>query len=252
MGSSQTASATANEKVRNTPPIKINEFRTSTGADSTDQFIELYNAGSTAVDLSNWTVTEHPTQQPVFSNVTIPSETTLAAGGHYVLGLSASGLAAPARSGDASINVRSTNGLAVGDQVNIDTGSTVETRTITSIGTAATSSTTLWQPLPDGPVMTVPADATNVPVANVSGFAVGQKLAIGYGKKMEVGTVISVGKPGTQARLSAPAAAGATNIKVTSTDQHHRRGHDPAGHRLEDRECHRCRGGHLRRHRYGP
>jgi hypothetical protein len=217
LAANQTESQTTAEKVRNVPGIKINEFRTRTSTDSTNQFIELDNAGSTAVDISNWTLTEHPTQQPVSSTVTVPGQTTLPAGGHYVLGLSTSGLAAPARSGDATINVRSTSGLTAGDQINIDTGSGVETHTVESVGTAASNNTTLWQPLPDGVVVTIPAGSTNVPVSSTAGFTAGQKLAIGYGDNLEVGTVIAVGKAGTQARLSVAAAAGATNIKVTST-----------------------------------
>jgi hypothetical protein len=60
----------------------------------------------------------------------------------------------------------------------------------------------------------------------VSGFAAGEKMAIGYGatypavakavEQYEVATVTAVGKPGTQAYLGADAPAGATNIKVTS------------------------------------
>jgi hypothetical protein len=60
----------------------------------------------------------------------------------------------------------------------------------------------------------------------VAGFAVGEKIAIGYGatypavagttEKHEIATVIAVGKPGTQAFLGADAAAGSTNIKVTA------------------------------------
>jgi hypothetical protein len=65
-----------------------------------------------------------------------------------------------------------------------------------------------------------------VPVASTSGFVVGQKLAIGYGatypialntvEKYEVVTVTAVGKPGTQAYLSADAKPGDKNIKVSS------------------------------------
>src|SRR5581483_4787057 len=58
-------SETTTENVRNVAPVKINEFRTGTSANSTNAFIELYNAGGSPVDLSHWTVTEHPTQQPV-------------------------------------------------------------------------------------------------------------------------------------------------------------------------------------------
>ena len=59
-----------------------------------------------------------------------------------------------------------------------------------------------------------------------AGFAVGEKIALGYGatypavargmEKYEVATVTSVGKPGTQTYLGTDAAAGATNIQVTS------------------------------------
>ncbi len=223
-------SETAVEKVRNVNPIKINEFRISAGspANPTDSFIELYNAGESEADISNWTLTEHPPQQPIFSTVKIPARTTLAAGGFYLLGLSNSGLAAPVRAGDAIIHVRSTTGMKVGDTIEIGTGSNKETRKIQSIGTAASSSTTLWQPLPEGPVIKLPVGSNNVPVTRVDGFAVGEKIAIGYGadspdvaqavEQYEVATVTTVGKPGTQGWLSADAKAGDTNIKVSSVE----------------------------------
>ena len=222
----RTQSETTVEKVRNVSSVKINEFRISSPTSSTDSFIELYNAGPSAVDLSNWTLTQHPTQQAIFSTVEIPAGTKLAAHGFYLLGLSASGLAVPARKGYTIIHVRSTTGMNVGDSISIDTGSGVETRRIASIGTAASNSTTLWQPLPEGPVITIPAGSTNVPVTNVAGFVVGEKIALGYGatypavakaiERYEVVTVSAVGKPGTQALLGADAPAGSTNIKVTS------------------------------------
>ncbi|HEX4309526.1 MAG TPA: arabinofuranosidase catalytic domain-containing protein, partial [Acidobacteriaceae bacterium] len=221
-------SETAAEKVRNVSPVKINEFRISSGppANSTDSFIELYNAGSRGIDISNWTLTEHPTQQAAFSAVKIPTGTTLAAGAFYLLGLANSGLAVPARAGDSTTHVRSTTGMSAGDSITIGAGSNAETRKITNVGTAATTSTTLWQPLPEGPVITIPAGSTNVPVTSMSGFAVGEKIALGYGaaypvvartqEKYEVATVTAVGKAGTQAYLAADAAAGAANLRVTS------------------------------------
>jgi hypothetical protein len=221
-------SETMAEKVRNVSPIKINEFRvgTSSPANSTNSFIELYNAGASDVDISNWTLTEHPTQQAIFSSVKIPAGKKLVAGGFYLFGLSDSGLAIPARVGDATINARSMTGITVGDTIGIDTGSNVETRKIAKIGTAANSSTTLWQPVPDGPVITIPIGSNNVPVTSTSGFVVGEKIALGYGatyptvakaiERYEVATVTAVGKPGTQAFLGVEAPAGSTNIKVTS------------------------------------
>ena len=216
------------EKVRNVSPVRINEFRISSGppANSTDAFIELYNAGSASVDISNWTLTLHPAQQAIFSPVKIPAGTKLAAGGFYLLGLSNSGLAVSARAGDATIYVRSTTGMTVGDTISIDTGSNLETRKIVSIGKAASDQTTLWQPLPEGPITTIPAGSTNVPVTSTAGFVVGEKIAAGYGatypavardlERYEIATVTAVGKPGTQAYLAADAPAGADNVKVTS------------------------------------
>ncbi len=234
---------TAAEKVRNVGPIKINEFRVSAGspANSTDAFVELYNAGERAVDISGWSLTQHPTQQPIFSAVKIPAGTSLAPHGFYLLGLANSGLAVPARKGEKSIYVRNTTGMSAGDAIQIGTGAGAETRRIASVGTAAAgvpeppfaggragapATTTVWQPLPDGPVITIPVGSSNVPVTSVAGFEVGQKLAIGYGatyptvaravETYEVVTVTAVGKPGTQAWLAVDARPGDTNIKVTS------------------------------------
>jgi hypothetical protein len=219
---------TTAEKVRNVSPIKINEFRVSSSSPNnpTDSFIELYNAGSGSVDISNWTLTEHPTQHAIFSTVKIPAGTKLAPGGFYLLGLSNSGLTVPAHAGETTIHVRSTTGMSAGDTVNIDAGSNAETHKIANVGTAASNHTTLWQPLPDGPVITVPAGSTNVPVTSVTGFAIGEKIALGYGatypavardlERYEVATVTAVGKAGTQAFLAVDAPAGATNIQVTS------------------------------------
>jgi len=224
----KTQSETTVEKVRNVSSVKLNEFRISDGStsNSTNSFIELFNAGSGNLDISNWTLTQHQTQQPIFSSVKIPAGTRLAAGGFYLLGLSNSGLVAPARKGDTTISVRSTTGMSVGGTIQIDTGAGAETRKIASIGTPAGNMTTLWQPLPDGMVITIPVGSTNVPVTSVAGFEVGQKIAIGYGatypavargmEKYEVATVTAVGKQGTQAWLTAPAKAGDTNLKVSS------------------------------------
>ncbi len=221
-------SETVAEKVRNVSPIKINEFRTSSGSpvNATNSFIELYNAGPRSVDLSNWTLTVRPTQQAIFSTINIPAGTKLAAHGFYLLGLSNSGLAVQAHAGETTIYLRNTDEMSVGDTISIGSGSAAETRRIASIGTAADQPTTVWQPLPDGPIITVPAGSTNIPVTEVHGFAIGQKIALGYGatypdvertsERYEIATVVQVGKPGTQAYLGADAPAGATNIKVTS------------------------------------
>lgn len=233
----QTQSEKMAEKVRNISPIKINEYANS--------FIELYNAGDRAVDISGWTLTQHPTQQPIFSSVKVPSGTKLNAKGFYVLGMSNSGLVVPAQKGDTTLYVRSVTGMNVGDTIEIGTGSAVETRKIASIQTPSVTApvggrggfgggrgggpgtpTTVWQPLPEGPVITIPAGSTNIPVTSVNGFEVGHKMAIGYGasyptvaqaiEKYEVVTITEVGKPGTQAWTAVDANPGDTNIKVSS------------------------------------
>jgi hypothetical protein len=219
---------TAVQRVRNTSPIKINEFRvtSSSPGNLTNSFVELYNAGSKGVDVSNWTLTVRPARQAIFSTIKIPAGSTLAPKGFYLLGLSNSGLAAPARAGDSTLYVRNTDGMSVGDSITINTGSSMETRKIANLRSAATNHTTLWQPLPEGPVITIPVGSTNVPVESTSGFVTGQKVALGYGsvypvafnpvEQYEIATVTAVGKPGTQAYLAAEAPTGATNLKVTS------------------------------------
>jgi len=243
--STKTLSEIAIEKVRNVNPVKINEFRISDGsqANATNSFIELYNAGESEVDLSNWSLTQHATQMPVSSSVNIPTGTKLAAHGFYLLGLSSSGLAVPAKKGEKTLYLRSTTGLSVGDKIEIGTGAGAESRKIAAIATppepeqsvtpfrrrsSPGTPTTLWQPLPDGPVISIPAGSTNLPVTSVDGFEVGKKMAIGYGatypavsqsiEKYEVVTITKVGKPGTQAWLSLDAKIGDTNIKVSSVE----------------------------------
>jgi non-reducing end alpha-L-arabinofuranosidase len=236
----------AMEKVRNVNPVKINEFRISDGSsNSTNTFIELYNAGDVDVDISNWSLTQHQPQMPIFSSIKVPSGTKLSAHGFYLMGLSNSGLAVPAKKGESTVYVRNTTGMSAGDVVEIGTDLKVESRKIVSIKTtpvpevasspfggrgpaAPGTPTTVWQPLPEGPVISIPAGSKNIPVTSVTGFEIGQKMAIGYGatypaaaqsiEKYEVVTITKVGKPGTQAWLSMDAKKGDKNIKVSSVE----------------------------------
>ena len=176
-------SETTAEKVRNAQPHQ-DRFRDSAGSPGnlTDSFIELYNAGAGSVDISNWTLTQHPAQLPVFSAVKIPSwdqarssrllparPRQLGAGGRR-----AHGQIRPSTSGAPAA-------CLAGGTISIDTGAGAETRKIVSVGTAAGNSTTVWQPLPEGPVIKSPAGSTSVPVTSIAGFAPGEKIAIGYG-----------------------------------------------------------------------
>lgn len=215
------------EKVRSATPLKIAEFRIGEGPSgtATDSFIKLYNAGNTEEDLSGWTLTGRPAQQAVFSAIRIPNGTKIAPKSSYLLALSNSGLAVPAQAGEKTLYVRSITGISTGDVLSIGTGRDAESRKVVAIGAAATDHTTLWQPLPDGPI-TLPAGSTNVPVESVAGFKVGEKIALGYGSSIpftargteqyETATVTAVGKPGTQDYLAVDAPAGATTLQVTS------------------------------------
>ena len=227
---------TARLKVRNTEPVKINEFSISDG------FIELYNASDKPVDLSGWTVREHAANIPAFSDIRIPKGTTLAPGQYYLLGMAGSGLAVGAAKGDNVIYVRSVEGIQAGDEILVGG----EKRTVKAVNAPkpqapapmaspfgrgmqpAGTPTTVWQPLPGGHGIEIPVGSTNIPVTSVAHFQVGDKMAIGYGtdrpavsnslEKYEVVTVTAVGKAGTQGYLSTDAKPGDTNIKVSSVE----------------------------------
>ncbi|MGE5489032.1 MAG: arabinofuranosidase catalytic domain-containing protein [bacterium] len=207
-----TKSDTASQRVRNVHPVKINEVRFSTSASPTDQFIELYNASNSAVDISNWTLVNTRSQWAPVKLATIPAGTKLASRAYYLLGLASSGLAAPAAAGDTVINVTSTEGFAAGQKIDIDG----ETRTIVNVGTPAAEMTKVFIPVSTGPWLTIPAGSTNLPVTSAAGFEVGQKIGIDVGGNYEVVTVTAVGKAATQTTLAAAATAGATNIKVAA------------------------------------
>ncbi len=239
---------TAVQKVRNVAPVRVNEFQAADGkGNSTNAFIELYNSSDKDVNISGWTVTHHEIEIPYFSSIVIPSGTKIPAKGFYLMGLSNSGLAVDAAKGDNVIYVRDVKGIKAGDEISVGTGKKAETAKVVSViapepqaapapgrgfgfGRIAAPGkpTTIWQPLPEGPVITVPAGSNNIPVTSTAHFKVGQKMAIGYGatvpavsnstESYEVVTVTAVGKPGTQAYLSMDAKKGDTNIKVSSTE----------------------------------
>ena len=227
---------TARLKVRNTLPVKINEFSISDG------FIELYNASDKAVDLSGWSLRQHAANIPYFSEITLLSGTKIAPKSYFVLGMAGSSLAVDAAKGDDVIYVRSVEGIKPGDEIIIGG----EKHTVKAVHAPAPapaaptafpfgrgmvpagSPTTVWQPLPGGHGIEIPVGSTNIPVTSAAHFEVGQKMAIGYGttrpavsnsfEKYEVVTVTAVGKAGTQGYLSMDAKPGDTNIKVSSVE----------------------------------
>lgn len=201
---------TATARVRNAHPVKINEVRFGVSSNLTDQFIELYNASTSTVDLSRWKLVSTQSQWAPVELVTIPEGTSLAAHGFYLLGLSNSGLAAPASAGTSTVYLRSTAGFTAGQKIGVEG----ETRTIRSVGTEAAPMTMVFAPVSSGPWLKIPAGATNLPVVSTAGFEVGEKIAVDIGGKYEISTVTAVGKAATQTTLSAPATAGANSIKL--------------------------------------
>jgi non-reducing end alpha-L-arabinofuranosidase len=196
---------TTAQRVRNVLPVKINEV------DVTNQFVELYNASAREVDLSGWSLIHTASQWAAIKLATIPSGTKLKSGGFYLLGLSGSGLAAPASAGATVIHVRNAAGFAAGQKTDVDG----EMRTIVSAGSAATAMTTVFLPVSTGRIA-IPVGATNVPITNAAGFAVGEMINIDLGGNYEWAIVTAVGKAATQTTLAAAVAAGATGIKVVA------------------------------------
>ncbi|MDA0181346.1 family 78 glycoside hydrolase catalytic domain [Solirubrobacter phytolaccae] len=113
--------------------------------------------------------------------------------------------AAPA--GATNVRVSSVASYYVGGAINVDTGDggeRFESRTITSIGTAP-SSTALAFPAAAGD--------TNVKVTSVTGLGVGDTLRFDGGG---TATVTAVGTARSQTTLFSPVAAGATNVKLAA------------------------------------
>ena len=205
-------SGTIAQSVRNVYPIKINEVQLDTDIDPTSQFIELFNAGDSDVDLSNWDLISTESERAPVRLAAIPAGTILPARGFYLLGLSGSGLAAPASRGESIINVRSTAGFGAGQQIDIDG----EIRTVATLGTPASPMAMVFVPVSTGPWITIPAGSTNLPVTNTTGFEVGQKIGIDPGGNYEIATVTEVGKASTLTTLAVEAKAGDAIIKVTA------------------------------------
>ena len=203
-------SETISTRVRNAFPVKINEARFGATGNATDQFIELYNASESAVDLSRWTVVATASQRSPQRLMTIPSGAILAPKQYYLLGLSGSGLAAPASRGDSILHVRDTSGFVSGQGIEVD-GEAVR---VVSVGTPAGEVTTLFTPVTSGPWLTIPSGSTTIPVTSTLGFVANEKLAIDIGGHLEIATATAVGKPATQTVLAAAIARGDTSLQV--------------------------------------
>ncbi len=67
------------------PKIIISQFRTRGPAGASDEFVELYNADSTAVDISNWALRASSSDGTPSDRAVIPSGVSLQPGQHYLI-----------------------------------------------------------------------------------------------------------------------------------------------------------------------
>ena len=103
--------------------VRINEVETGTAASASEEFVELFNAGTAPADIAEWKVVYRSaagTSDTVLA--TIPTGTTLAPGGFFVLG-GASYAGAQAADQSFSTGLAAT-GAAVG--LRDDTGNLVD------------------------------------------------------------------------------------------------------------------------------
>lgn len=209
---SETQHETISSRIRNVLPVKINEIRLSTSTNPTNQFIELFNASDSEVEISGWSLINTRSEWAPVKLAAIPAGTKIGAGKFYLLGLSGSGLASPVKKGETLVHVLNTEGFESGQQINIDG----EITKIISIGTPASPMTTIFVPVSTGPWLTIPEGSTNIPVTHATGFVVGQKIGIDMGGNYEEAIVTSVGKAATQTNLAIAAKSGDIIIKVTA------------------------------------
>lgn len=128
-------------------------------------------------------------------------------------------MVAPAEAGTRNVKVASTAGFVVGEQLSIVesgailVGAVTEAATVLKIGTAAGPVTQT--------VTTTPAGATNIRVANISGFVVGEPLQVMEygGREFETATVRGIGTAAGPATMVAKtSAAGDRSVRVTSVN----------------------------------
>jgi hypothetical protein len=120
-------------------------------------------------------------------------------------------LAAGAAPGDTTIKVASISSAIPGSPITVGTaaGKDLESGTVASVGTAATT-TTLFAPAAAGD--------SNVKVASTTGFTVGGPITVDVGPASEPATVTAIGTAGAKSTLFTDAAAGDTNVKVASVN----------------------------------
>ncbi len=108
-------------------------------------------------------------------------------------------LVGPTAAGDTKIYTAGVSGFTVGHDLVIDSGANIELATISAVGTAAPSATSLA-------AASLVGD-TNIKVASVANLTAGHQIVIDSGANIEVGTIVTVGTAtatGTGVDLAAP------------------------------------------------
>ncbi|OZB73274.1 MAG: hypothetical protein B7X33_00210, partial [Lysobacterales bacterium 13-68-4] len=126
--------------------LEINQFRVRGPAGGNDEFVELINAGPTAIDVSGYKLNASNASSTVGTRLTFPSGTRIAAGCHLLLTNSGSSGYSGSVAGDLSYStgVTDTGGLAildasgtVLDQVGLSSGSAYQAGTpLASLGSS--------------------------------------------------------------------------------------------------------------------
>ena len=180
----------------------------------TDQFIELYNASASAVDLSNWSLIHTPSQWAPVKLATIPAGTKLAR--RRLLP------ARPLQFGAGSSRKRGRRPPSMSEAPPASRRarrsiSTARPARSSSVGTAATApDDAVRSRCPRGRGSLSPPARPTCLSANAAGFEVGQKIGIDIGGNYELATVTAVGKAATQTTLVSSGERG--------RDQHSGRG----------------------------
>lgn len=88
--------------------IVISQFRTRGPRGGSDEFIELYNASTTSMNIGNWTIRGSSVNGITDVRATVPADTQLGSGQHYLLG----NKSADGYSASVATDLDYTNGIA--------------------------------------------------------------------------------------------------------------------------------------------
>jgi hypothetical protein len=134
--------------------VRVNEVATGTTTSAADEFVELVNAGGAAADVGGWKLTYRSATATSETTLgTVPTGTTLAAGGFYVFGGSAY---AGARAADQTF---STGLAAAGGGVGIRDANGV---LVDSVGWGTAANTFVEATVAAAPPTTAPPGASIV------------------------------------------------------------------------------------------